>query len=344
MTKKEDKKDVKKDAKKDQKPVKTAALVLLQRIAAQVRPVMAKRGWHVGVLREFFPGDARLLGLNVNRGQEIRIRLRPAHDDRQFLIYEDLVGTMLHELVHIVQGPHDAVFYRLLDELKAETEAMLAKGYTGDGFFSQGKRVGHGVSHDVPRHQAREMALKAAEQRRRRAQALGLGGQPRTLGGVDGGRWAELQRTHSPQQMAALAAERRMRDEKWCGENAKGLAEATQPHSGDDVVAEPWPTRSSKFFAKDHGKDCNSGSTGSDAIALVVISDSDRGSDSGSDSGSDVDSDTKANRVAGSCTSSNAGAGAGAGSKPAKSATGHATAIIVIDDDSDDDSSGKARG
>lgn len=60
-------------------------------------------------------------GLNINGGggqtKEIKIRLRPHGSDSSFLPYESLVGTMLHELVHNVQGPHNAVFYKLLDEI-----------------------------------------------------------------------------------------------------------------------------------------------------------------------------------------------------------------------------------
>lgn len=40
---------------------------------------MEKRRWRVGKLAEFFPDNGGLLGLNVNRGQKILIRLRHAH-------------------------------------------------------------------------------------------------------------------------------------------------------------------------------------------------------------------------------------------------------------------------
>ncbi|KAJ1643111.1 hypothetical protein LPJ64_005084 [Coemansia asiatica] len=210
------------------------ALELLHRIAAQVRPIMEKRGWKVGTLREFFPNNPNLLGLNVNHGQEIRIRLRPSFDDKKFLIYEDLLGTMLHELVHIVRGPHDAVFYAKLDELKREAEELLDRGYTGDGFFSQGSRVGLDVSHNAPRHEMRERALRAIENRRNRQ----FGGPPRTLGGGNkGGSWAEMQARFTPAQMAAMALERRLRDERWCGETMAGAVKETRPDSDDNVVA-----------------------------------------------------------------------------------------------------------
>ncbi|KAJ2812657.1 hypothetical protein H4S07_001248 [Coemansia furcata] len=213
------------------RPQSAEALELLHRLSAQVRPIMAARKWRVQVLREFFPTNPNLLGLNVNRGQEIRIRLRPSHDATQFLPFYDLLGTMLHELVHIVRGPHDAEFYRMLDELKAEAEVLLAKGYRGDGFFSEGTRVGVGVSHNVPRHGLREQTVRAVEARRRREM---LGGPPRTLGGA--GNWVAVQARNTPARMAALAMERRLKDEKWCGESMAGAVSATQPDSDDDIV------------------------------------------------------------------------------------------------------------
>lgn len=205
------------------RPNNDQAHELLGRLAAQVKPIMQNRGWKVGCLREFFPANPNLLGININYGQEIRIRLRPAHSHHQFLRYEDLLGTLLHELVHIVHGPHNSPFYKLLDELKAEAEQLMARGYTGnDGFFSGGKRVGHGVSHNVPLHKMREQRLKALENRWR------LNRTCRTLGdGFSGTDWKTLQARLTPSQMAARAAERRIRDSQWCANQATLIADDT---------------------------------------------------------------------------------------------------------------------
>ncbi|KAJ2395423.1 hypothetical protein GGI23_004306 [Coemansia sp. RSA 2559] len=249
------------------------ALRLLQRIAALVRPIMQKRGWKVTKLREFFPRNASLLGLNVNRGLEVRIRLRPAHDNSQFLRYEDLLGTMLHELVHIVRSPHDAEFYRILDELKAEAEVLLAQGYTGDGFFSDGRKLGAGIAHSVPLHMQREKSLQSIEARKR-LQKLGLGGPPRKLGGGSdllGTQLAAASRKqrYTPAQMAAMAAERRWRDDKWCGEAMAGIIKEPQPHGDDDddvaIVVAGTSTPSKRPSS-------NQGDNGS---LVIVLSDSD---------------------------------------------------------------------
>ncbi|KAJ2301454.1 hypothetical protein IWW55_003751 [Coemansia sp. RSA 2706] len=208
------------------RPAPDAALLLLQRVAAQVRPVMHKRGWRVGVLREFFPRTPNLLGLNVNRGAEIRIRLRSPHNDGELLAYPDLVGTMLHELAHIERGPHDAAFYAVLDTLKAETELLMAQGYAGDGFFSRGQRVGQGCSHNAPRHALREQTLRAVAKRQR-----ALGGPPRALGTRHA-----LQAQLTPPQMAARALERRLRDERWCGAADLIVISDSEPDSDGVVV------------------------------------------------------------------------------------------------------------
>lgn len=61
-------------------------------------------------------------GLNVGGGggntSKICIRLRPARDERSFMDYESLLGTMLHELAHNMVSPHNVSFYKLLDELR----------------------------------------------------------------------------------------------------------------------------------------------------------------------------------------------------------------------------------
>lgn len=71
---------------------------------------------------------------------------------------------MLHELSHIVHGPHDAKFHALWDQLRDEHEGLALKGYTGEGFLSDGHRLGG--SSRVPVHEARRLARAAAEKRR----------------------------------------------------------------------------------------------------------------------------------------------------------------------------------
>ncbi|KAI8870426.1 hypothetical protein GQ42DRAFT_114514, partial [Ramicandelaber brevisporus] len=101
---------------------------LLHRVISACISCMATRAWRVGKVSEMYPSDARLLGLNINHGQEIKIRLRSAKNATRFLTFESLVGTFLHELVHIVRAPHDKVFFQMLDVLTEETEQYIMSG------------------------------------------------------------------------------------------------------------------------------------------------------------------------------------------------------------------------
>jgi hypothetical protein len=73
------------------------ALLMLKKIASLVKPIMRRRDWKVGTLSEFYPHQRNLLGLNINGGQKICLRLRYPSDACQFLPLEQVVDTMLHE-------------------------------------------------------------------------------------------------------------------------------------------------------------------------------------------------------------------------------------------------------
>ncbi|RYO07063.1 hypothetical protein AA0121_g11856 [Alternaria tenuissima] len=140
------------------------ALHMLRKAASMVKPMMRKRGWKVKTLAEFLPDEPQLLGLNINRTERILIRLRYHHDSRQFLSMEQITDTLLHELSHIVFGPHDAAFNNLWNELRDEHQSLLFKGYTGEGFLSQGQKLG---GRRVPLDEMRRQARIAAEKRNR---------------------------------------------------------------------------------------------------------------------------------------------------------------------------------
>ena len=158
------------------------ALKTLQKIASLVKPIMRTRGWKVGALAEFYPDERNLLGLNINRGQKILLRLRHAGDSSQFLPVEEVTDTMLHELSHIIHGPHDEQFHNLWNQLRDEHEALIRKGYTGEGFLSDGRMLG---GNRIPMHEARRKARAAAEKRRNltagSGQRLGGGGIARGM-------------------------------------------------------------------------------------------------------------------------------------------------------------------
>jgi hypothetical protein len=133
---------------------------------------------------------------DINGGQKILLRLRPAHAPDTFYEEEQIVLVMLHEvrsphsdsstyliviqLTHNVHGPHDEKFYKYLSGLEDEYDALKRSGYAGEGFFSKGHRLGVNVSHDLPPYLARVKALEAAEKRRRIGGIMSSGGK---LGG-----------------------------------------------------------------------------------------------------------------------------------------------------------------
>lgn len=89
-------------------PTPSAALALLHRIAADpaIISVMTSHGWKVGLLSEMPPegkvgvSAVCVLGYNVNRGQEISLRLR-TDDYRGFRKYLRIRETLVHELAHM---------------------------------------------------------------------------------------------------------------------------------------------------------------------------------------------------------------------------------------------------
>ncbi|KAI7167271.1 hypothetical protein D0869_13598 [Hortaea werneckii] len=159
-----------------------AALTMLRKVASLVKPIMRKRGWKVQILAEFLPPEQNLLGLNINKGYKICIRLRYHNNPDLFLPTEQVVDTMLHELSHNVWGDHDSNFHRLWDELRDEQETLMRKGYTGEGFLSGGHRLGGGRYGAPPPHEVRRLARASAE--KRQAQGKLSKGSGQRLGGT----------------------------------------------------------------------------------------------------------------------------------------------------------------
>ena len=90
-------------------PNPDAASALLSKLASDpaIRHVMRKHQFAVGVLTELAPHEQpHLLGLNVNAGQAIKLRLRTdAYDG--FRLYAEVRRVLCHELTHNVWGDHD---------------------------------------------------------------------------------------------------------------------------------------------------------------------------------------------------------------------------------------------
>jgi len=229
------------------------ARAILKRVTKQVQPLMKRRQWRVKLVREFYPKNPSLLGLNVNRGVEVKVRLRQPGDPERFFPYEHILGTMLHELCHNVIGPHNAAFYKLLDEITEEVERDMANGNFGTGSGFDGRSSGRlGGRGPVPVHnpnpvQLRQKILQAAEGRLKKQKIMSSG--PQRLGGS-----SNFARGLTPSQAAAKAAERRMRDDQWCP--IEGLA----VDFGDvDIADVDKPGSSSTPADKARGTKCTDG-------------------------------------------------------------------------------------
>ncbi|EXB36081.1 DNA damage response protein WSS1 [Morus notabilis] len=193
------------------KPGEEEAKKILERIAKQVQPIMRNHKWRVKLLSEFCPNNPSLLGLNVGGGVQVKLRLRRPNREWDFFPFDQILDTMLHELCHNVHAPHNASFYKLWDELRKECEELMTKGITGtgEGFDLPGRCLG-GFSRQPPLSSLRATALAAAEKRSRMGSLLPSG--PKRLGGD-----STIMVALSPIQAAAMAAERRLQDDLWCG-------------------------------------------------------------------------------------------------------------------------------
>lgn len=232
------------------KPRAEEAQKILEKLAKQVQPIMIKHKWRVKLLSEFCPKNARLLGLNVNGGVNVKLRLRRANKDDEFIPFHQVLDTMLHELCHNAHGPHNASFYNLWDEIRKECEELISKGITGSskGFDIPGRRLG-GFSRQPPLKSLRQTALAAAEKRVRLGSLLPSG--PKRLGGD-----TTMMTFLSPIQAAAMAAERRLLDNIWCGAetvDASELGEDNDDEKAVEVLQGPGKCgRKCRFGAQDH--------------------------------------------------------------------------------------------
>lgn len=178
---------------------------MLAKVCKQIQPILTKRKWSVGVLKEFYPREKALLGLNVDRGREICVRCRKPSDKNSFFDFNHIIGTVLHELAHIEIGPHNAEFRKLWDQLWEELEDFQRKGIEGfDKIFAGCGQKLSTQKHNPTKYEAKKLAVKSAEKRKRNTELMGavggkrLGGGNRQTSGTGG--------DADPKQLAAEAA------------------------------------------------------------------------------------------------------------------------------------------
>ncbi|KAM5536586.1 hypothetical protein V8D89_009681 [Ganoderma adspersum] len=120
-------------------PNPDAARELLTKLANDpaIRHVMRRHQFAVGLLTELAPHEQpHLLGLNVNAGQAIKLRLRTdAYDG--FRLYKEVRRVLCHELTHNVWGDHDNNFKELNSELNREVAEFERARATGTHFLGE---------------------------------------------------------------------------------------------------------------------------------------------------------------------------------------------------------------
>ncbi|OAA35354.1 zinc ion binding protein [Beauveria brongniartii RCEF 3172] len=191
------------------------ALRMLKLIISAVKPIMRNHRWKVGELAEFYPDEDDLLGLNVNGGRQIFLRLR-YHDDKTRLArFDQVLDTMLHELCHNDIGPHNAAFHALWDKLRDEHMTLTLGDSIGASLVSphEGRRLGGSEFSPEAVAAGRERGLVLPGRRG----AVGGGG-----GHLHGGSRTAL--TLEARRAEAERAGRRRRALEGCGAN--GLNEA----------------------------------------------------------------------------------------------------------------------
>jgi hypothetical protein len=168
------------------------------------------------------------------QGDTIAIRLRRVRSDDSFFDFHHVLGTMLHELCHIVHGPHNDKFYALLDELWGEAEALMDKGVFGLGpFESTGYRAGGILKSQAD---AREAQVQAALKRQRLGALMGGPSSGKRLGGSRVGK--------DVRALAAEAAERRAADDVWCQDmvaHDPGAGQSARASSQNPAPPAPHP-------------------------------------------------------------------------------------------------------
>lgn len=192
------------------------AYQLLQKLSRNVQPLMKKYKWSIPLLKESdFPNHG-ILGMNVNKGQTILIRLRQSGSKSNFFPYEHLLGTLCHELAHNVHGPHDDKFYKFLDELQDYLENLPSNGLSG--FDTTGNKIGSDsilrskiIKNNNYNLTTAGSAGLAAEYRSKQQQLFTPAGGVK-LGGVSKSKYLDK----TPMQMAADAAIKREKDNLWC--------------------------------------------------------------------------------------------------------------------------------
>lgn len=148
---------------------------ILRKVFNLTKKIMIEKKIFSNSFEEFYPKNKRLLGLNINKGQRILIRLRSSTNLLVFLPICDLIYTFLHELSHNIYLSHNSNFHRFLrllvnDFEKLQLERSIANSLVQNSFKNNSEHV-LGSSNLNPnmcklsRHEMRLKRLAAVQKR-----------------------------------------------------------------------------------------------------------------------------------------------------------------------------------
>jgi hypothetical protein len=164
-----------------------------------------------------------VLGYNLTQGSRNgnsvhRIHLRLRHPTKHtFYPYEDIAGTMCHELAHCERGPHDAKFYKLMDEIMEQYAVFMVRGLVVDkSGFPMGSDNVHVLGGDNSRMNGNKQNVRARAAQNRMERQKTFGGSYRLGGGfMPGTSNSSSPLAHLPPAEAARrAAERRVEERR----------------------------------------------------------------------------------------------------------------------------------
>jgi hypothetical protein len=244
------------------------AASLLQRIHREFFPIVQRRGYSVLSVSEMCCcGDGLDVNVNVNsngttkkrrlrrpqphnilgynqttfggrtkKTHTIHLRLRQPNNHHIFYDYNDIAGTMCHELAHCDVSPHNAMFYQRMEEIQEQHAVFMVRGIVADrnGLFpmiggAQSYTLGGGGGGGTMKNGS---AAAAALARQQKSKLWMMPQGPQPLGGAS----KQLLPFMTPGEAAGNAAEERRRaDEVWCMPCEPQIIELSDDDDDDEI-------------------------------------------------------------------------------------------------------------
>jgi hypothetical protein len=203
---------------------------------------------------------------------------------------------MCHELAHCEVGPHNAQFYKVMDEIMEQHAVFMVRGIVTDksGFpidSHDAHVLGGGMVSSVSIHDNRKHREDAATRRMQKQKMLGLGGSFRLGGGFLPGENHLSSLSHLPPKEAAKRAAERRIQERRQNDNLYCLPcqEVIDILDGSSDEEEDITVEAKKKKRTDNSISCSVPVLGHN---IVILDDSDDSSNHGKENGTDATQQT----------------------------------------------------